>query len=83
MGAEGCHGAKKRGRERVSGQRENPAGKSSRVGIKEGDPEASGVAENPRGDCQGFVGGVELPRGIDTPGVEELLRGGKTSGVTP
>ena len=27
--------------------------------------------------------GVNLPRGIDAPGVEELPRGDKTSGVTP
>ena len=27
--------------------------------------------------------GFELPRGIDTPRVEELPRGNKTSGVTP
>ena len=35
------------------------------------------------GDCQGGERGVELPRGTDTPGVEELPQGYKKSGVTP
>ena len=41
------------------------------------------MAENPGGDRQGVGGGVEFPRGNDTPGVEELPRGYKTSGGTP
>ena len=35
------------------------------------------MAENPCGDRQGVVGEVNLSQGIDTPGVEELPRGGK------
>ena len=50
----------------VSGRRENPAGKSSGVGDREGGHVAYEVAENPEGGLQG---------------VEELLRGGKTSRV--
>ena len=49
---------------------------------KEGSLKASNVAENPEGDHQGVVGGVESLRGTDTPGVEELPQGDKTSGVT-
>ena len=41
------------------------------------------MAENPGGDCQGVEGEVESPRGIDTPGVEELPWGDETSRVTP
>ena len=74
---------KQRGRERVSSRRETPAGESSGVGYGEGGCKASGVAENPWGDRQGVGGGVESPRGTDNPGVEELPRGDKTSGVTP
>ena len=53
------------------------------MGDREGAPKASGVAENSGGDCQGVGGGVKSPRGTDTPGVEELLWGDKTSGVIP
>ena len=49
----------------------------------EGGHEASVVAENPGEDRQGVGGGFELPRDIDTPGVEELPQGDKTFGVTP
>ena len=48
-------------------------------GAEKGGPKASRVAENPRGDHQGVGGRVELPRGIDTPGIEELPQGDKTS----
>ena len=58
-GAGGCHGAKQRGRVRISGRRENPGPKSSGVGIREGILEASGVAEKPEGDLQGVGWGVE------------------------
>ena len=51
---------------------------SSRVGGEEGGREASGVAENPLGYRQGVEGGVELPQGTNTPGVEEFPRGTKT-----
>ena len=61
--------------ERVAGWRENPAGEYSGVGDGEGGSKASRVTENPGGDRQGVGGGVELPRGTDTPGVEELPRG--------
>ena len=74
---------KQRGRGRVSSRQETPAGESSGVGYGEGGCKASGVAKNPRGNCQGVGGGVESPRGTDNPGVEELPRGDKTSGVTP
>ena len=40
--------------------------------------EASGVAEHPGGDCQGLGWGVELPRGIDTPRVDEFSGGTKS-----
>ena len=53
------------------------------MGGSEGAREASGVAENPVGNCHGVGGGVESPRGINIPGVEELPRGDNTSGVTP
>ena len=36
-----------------------------------------------RGDCQGVGGGVDSPKGTDTPGVEELPWGDETSGVSP
>ena len=52
------------------------------MGDGEGGTEASGVAENTGGYCQGVGGGVELPRGINTPGVEELPQGDETYGVT-
>ena len=54
----GRHGAEKQERERVASRRENPYGKSSGVGDREGDPKASRVAEIPGGDRQGAVGGV-------------------------
>ena len=60
-----------------------PAGESLGVGGRKGGREASGVAENPRGDCQGVGGEVKLPRGINTPEVDELPRGGKTSRLIP
>ena len=63
--------------------RENPDGKSSVVGGREEGRKASGLAENPRGDCQGVGERFELPRGIDTLVVEELPWRDKTSGVTP
>ena len=69
-------------RERVSEQRGNLSRNSLGVRYREGVHEASGVAENPRGDCQGVGGGVESPSGTNTPGVEELPRGDKSSGVT-
>ena len=40
------------------------------------------MAENPRGDRQVVGGRVELPRGIDTPGVESYPWGDKTYRVT-
>ena len=46
-GVGGLHGAEKRKKEKVAGQRENPAGESSGVGDGEGCPEASVVAETP------------------------------------
>ena len=52
------------------------------MGFREGGPEASGVVEKPWGDCQVVGGGVESPRGTNTPGVEELPWGNQTSGVT-
>ena len=58
------------------------AHKSSGVGDEEGGREASGVAENPRGYCQGVGGGVESPQGIDTPGVAEFTRGDETPRAT-
>ena len=39
-----CHGAKKRGRERVAGWQGNRTRDSSGVGIRKGGPEDSGVA---------------------------------------
>ena len=39
------------------------------------------MAENPRGYHQGVGGGVELPQGIGTPGVEALPWGDETPGV--
>ena len=52
------------------------------MGDIEGGLEAYGVAENPGGDCQGVGGGVESPRGTNTPRVEELPWGDENSGVT-
>ena len=46
-----------------------------------GGGKAYGVAENLRGDRQGVRGGVKFPRRTNTHGVEELPRGGETSGV--
>ena len=43
--------------------------------------EASGVAENPQGSCQGVGGRVDLPQGTDTPRVTELPWGDETPGV--
>ena len=54
------------------------AGEYSGVGNGEGGHEASRVAENHRRDRQGVGGKVESPKGINTPGVEELPRGDKT-----
>ena len=68
--------------ERFSSQRENPAGEYSGVRDREGGLEASGVAENPGGDRQGLGGVVKLPRVTNTLGVEELLLGYETFGVT-
>ena len=80
-GSGGCHRSEKRENERDYVWRENPAGESSGVGEGEGGPKASGVAENPRGGCHGVGMGVDFLRGTDTPGVEELTWGYKTSGV--
>ena len=49
---------------------------------KEGGREASRMAENPWGSCQGVGGGVKFPQGNDTPGVAELSQGEKTPRVT-
>ena len=57
------------------------AGKSSGVEGKEGGRESYGVAENHGEDRQGVGGGVELPQGIDTPGVNKFPRGDRTSRV--
>ena len=82
-GAGGRHRERPGERERVSGRQENSAGESSEVGNRERGREASGVAENSGGDREGVGGGVELPRGIGTPGVEEFPLGDETSEVTP
>ena len=52
----------------------NPSG----VRDNGGGHKAYGVGENPREDLHGVGGGVKLPQGINTPGVEELPRGDKT-----
>ena len=80
-GAEGRHGARSRVRERVFGRREKPTGKSSGVGGEEGGRGGYRVAENPGGGCHGVRGAVELPQGIDTPGVDKFPRRDKNSGV--
>ena len=49
---------------------------------KEKGHEASTVVEPPGGNRQRVVGGVELPRGIYTPGVEGYPQGEKNSRVT-
>ena len=51
------------------------------VGGDRGGHEAYGVTENPGGDLQGVGGGVKLPQGIDTPGVEALPWGDENPGV--
>ena len=51
--AGGRHGTEPGERDRVAGQNENPAGKSSGVEGSEGRREASGVAKKSRGDRQG------------------------------
>ena len=48
-----------------------------------GGRETSGVSEHPGGDWKGVGGGVKLPRGINTPGVEEFPWWDETSRVTP
>ena len=58
------------------------ANKSSGVWYKEGGCEAYGVAKIPRGYRQRVGGSVNLPQGIDIPGVAELPRGDNTPGVT-
>ena len=57
------------------------ASEPSRVGGNEGSREAYRVAENPNGDRQGVGGGVELPQGINTPGVGALPQGDETPRV--
>ena len=57
------------------------AGKPSKVGGKEGGREAYGVAENPGGNRERVRGGVELPQGIDTPGVDKFPQGDETPRV--
>ena len=81
-GSGGASWGGKRKRERVSSLRENSSGDSFRVGEGEGGGEASEVTENSKGDCQVVGGVVKSPRGTNTPGVEELLRGDETSRVT-
>ena len=81
-GVGGRHGARPGVREKVAGRRENPSGKSSVVGVREGIREASGVAENSGGGGQIVGGGVKLPQVIDTPVVEELPRGNETYGMS-
>ena len=61
------YGAEKRGGD---GQQENLARESSGVRKVDGDPGPPEWRETPRGGRQGVGGGVELPRKIDTPGVE-------------
>ena len=51
------------------------------MGERKWGPEASRVVENPREDCHGVGGGVELLRGTDTSVVEELPQGDETSGL--
>ena len=58
-----------------------PGRRILRNGKQRGPPEASGVAENPVGDCQGV--GFKSPRCTDTHGVEELPQELKKPGVTP
>ena len=65
-GAGGRYGEKQRGRERVSIQRENPASKSSGVVSREGEPEASGVAENLGGIPREWEGESSL-QGASSP----------------
>ena len=82
-GPGGRYWAGRRKWERVTSRQEKPDGKSSGVGEGEGIPKAPGVAENTRGIAREWGWGeVELLRGIDKPGVEELPRGEKTSGLT-
>ena len=75
-GAKGRYGAKKREGEKLW------ASESSGMGSRESCPEASGVAESPRGDRQGVGGGIELSMGTHTHRVEELPRGEETSRAT-
>ena len=58
------------------------SGDSSGAGEVEGTPKASGVMQNPGGDCQGVGEGVESLRGTKTHGLEELSQRDKTSSVT-
>ena len=81
-GVGGFHGEKPGVKKSVAGQKENSAGELSGVRNIEGGHEASGMVENPRGDRQGVRGGVKLPQGINTPGVEELPPGYEASRVT-
>ena len=57
------------------------ASKPSKVRGDIGGREAYIMAENPRGDCHGVGGGVELPQGINTPGVGALPQGDETPRV--
>ena len=52
-------------------------------GAERGTPRPPEWQETPGGICQGGGGEVDLPRGIDTHGLEDLPRGKETSGVNP
>ena len=73
-----------RKKEKVEGL--HPEGKTGHrfllSGRRRGGGEASRLAENPGEDFHWLGGGVESPRGNDTPRVEAFPRGGATSRVT-
>ena len=57
------------------------ASESLGVGGQEAGRKAYRVAENPGRDLQLVQGGVELPQGIDTLGLADSPREGKTPGM--
>ena len=64
------------------GQQENTGGENLGVRGDNGGREASRVAENPQGSCQGVGRGVKSPQGNNTPGVTELPQEDKNPRVT-
>ena len=81
-GAGGCHAVKQRGRERVTIRQETHLASHLEWVAERGAESPPEWRKTSEGIDREWEGGSSIPRVINTPGVEEIPWGDKTSGVT-